>query len=574
MKLDIKKKQCILFLIFTFISIFFAFFAYKASKMFFLYGNLTYYIVTLAIFIWLNMLYKNTPKLDIFLKAIKTHKIPILAIFIIMFFYINICPFEYRILADETNLAATSEFLYEHQQAFLTTEQTFVLEKNEIISFWLDNRFLLYPYCLHIIHCILGYSYNNSYYLNIISCFGCLLLFYLLLQKKFGKFLGLVGMLCLSSYPIFVQYSFSAGYDVFNLFIGLLTFYVFCLFVNNKKIENAEFFLYTTYLFALTRYECSVFGFVAVIITFILLHNEEYKKINIKFFLYPFFYIPIAWILQLVYTDRYLQIEPGESKFSFLNFIQNFKKSLSFISGIKPEQGTVFIIFIFSILSCCIFIYYFFKNKKYYINYIKNNKYHIIILLIYSLVQTLVKLSYKNGDLNFPLSSRFIIPMLPLIILPVIFLFKNLLINTNNKAMIMIFIFFILLYHWSYIPKNWSSKNTIGYRRLKTMKNFLERQCKNKKDYLVISNSPNYLTPFNYSSISIKTFLDNKNEIEDNFIRKKSWKHALVMQTIIDGEYETTEEANLNKHVKLRLLYEKNIDPDAYIRFSSIDFIK
>ena len=56
-------------------------------------------------------------------------------------------------------------------------------------------------------------------------------------------------------------------------------------------------------------------------------------------------------------------------------------------------------------------------------------------------------------------------------------------------------------------------------------------------------------------------------------IRKKIWKHALVIQCIIDSKYyETKEEANLNKLVKLKLLYEKSIDPDAYIRFSFIDF--
>ena len=510
MKLDIKKQQILLFFLVVFISLYIAFFACSDMTKYYLYGNLTYYIVSLAIFIWLIALYNIKPNINYLVKKINNHKTSVFITLLIIFCYIRICDFEYRILADETNLAATSKFLYEQHQTFLTAEQTNILEKNEPLSYHLDNRFLLYPYCVHILHCVFGYSYNNPFYLNLISCAGCLLLFYFLLQRIFGKFLGIIGMLCLSSYSIFAQYSLSAGYDVFNLFIGLITYSVFCIFVKNKKIEYAEFFLYTVYLFALTRYECSIFGFIAVIITFFLLPNEEYKKTSISFFIYPLFYIPIAWILQLVYTDQHLQIEPGDSKFSLLNFIHNFKESLYFISGINPEHGTVLIIFIFSLLSCCIYICHFFKAKNLYINYIKNNKYHVFILFTYLLVQIIVKFSYKYGYLNYPVSSRFVIPMLPLFILPALFLLNKLFLNSDNKATITIFLFFILLHSWSNIPKNWSPKNTIGYRRLKVMKTFLERHCKNPKDYLIISSYPNYLTPFNYSSIRISTFLNNQ----------------------------------------------------------------
>ena len=127
MKLDIKKQQILLFFLVVFISLYIAFFACSDMTKYYLYGNLTYYIVSLAIFIWLIALYNIKPNINYLVKKINNHKTSVFITLLIIFCYIRICDFEYRILADETNLAATSKFLYEQHQTFLTAEQTNIL---------------------------------------------------------------------------------------------------------------------------------------------------------------------------------------------------------------------------------------------------------------------------------------------------------------------------------------------------------------------------------------------------------------------------------------------------------------
>ena len=562
-------KNIVLLLIFTVISIYIGFFAFDKNEMFFIYGNYVFYFISITFFIWayllIDFLICNKSKL---LKFIDSHKSAIFTsgIFVALFFFIS--PPEYRILADEANLLSTSKSLYEKNNVFVSIEEIELLGEKQYFSFSMDKRLVFFPYVLHLIHCIKGYSPNNVYIVNAFASFGCLFFIYFLIQRLWGKYYGYIALLLLASYPLFIRYSMSAGYDVFNLFCALFSFYIFCLFCKNNSLQYANLLIYSVALLSYTRYECSIIAIIVLFVALIILKKEELGKKCYVFCVYPLLFIPNAWIMFFANTNTYLQVEKGESVFSLDYLINNLSNAFYFFLELDSRQETVFIIALMAILSVFLLLVKISKNKLNFVTKIKEYKFHLFIIGVFLFIQIIIKFSYKFGDLTIDENARFGMTILPYIIFMAIFFIYNIVrIRINYKKIIIMLLIFNMLQYWAKTQNNFTTKgNGIGYLVFKHLRSFIGENFKNKNDFIVVSDYSNYLTPLKYNSISIETLNKNFALLKGYIKENKYWNKLIVVQILENGIYE--KECVVNKENNFEVIYEKALKDNRSIRYS------
>lgn len=562
-------KNIILLSIFTIISIYSGFFAFDKKELFFVYGNYVYYFISIAFFIWfylfISFAIRNKSKISSYFNI---HKYALItsAVIVILFFFVS--PPEYRILADEANLLSTSKSMYENKNVFVSIEELNILDKKQEISFSLDKRLVLFPYILHLVHCLKGYSPDNAYIVNALASFGCLFLLYYLIQSLWGKYYGYTAMFLLASYPLFIRYSMSAGYDVVNLFFALLSFWCFCRFCKDSSTQNTNLLIYTVALLSYTRYECTVMAVVIMIFALIIQGKKELESLNPAFFVYPLLFIPHAWVMFFATTKTYLQVNEGESTFSLEYLINNFINAFYFILEFDSKQESVFIVAFMAILSIFVFIRKLSANKNETIAVIKDYKSHLAIVSVFLIIQIVVKFSYKYGDLTIAENARFGMTLLPYVVFLAIYFIKYFLQKqTKYKTIVLLLIMMVVLQYWAKAQNNYHDKaKGIYYRVFQTFRNFLEEKYKDKDDLLIASDYSNFLTPLKYNSVSIETLNKNFSIFKAYIKENKYWNKLIVIQVFENGIYN--KECVVKENKEFEIVYEKAINDNSFIRFS------
>ena len=568
-------KNIILLSIFTLIAIYIGFFAFDKNELFFIYSNSVYYFISVIFFIWfylaVMLFIKNKKK---FLVFISNHKLPLIVSSSIVILFLFICPPEYRILADEVNLLGTSKSLFEKHNVFFSLEEINMLENKQHIAFSMDKRLVLFPYVLNLVHSLKGYSTNNAFIINFFASIGCLFLLYYFIQRLWGKYYGLIALLFLASYPLFIRYSMSAGYDVFCLFCAFLSFVFFCRFCKFNSFQNANLLIYSVALLSYTRYECSVMAIIIMIATLIMINKKELDKIHYSFCIYPLLFVPNAWIMFFANTNTYLQVTQGERVFALDYLPGNISDAFYFFLEFDSNQESVLIIALLAIFSIFFLVRKLLTSKNEIITIINKYKYHLFILSSFLFIQIIIKFSYKYGDLLIDQNARFGMTCLPYIIFLAVYFIKCILQKRiNYKPIVLLLVIFTLLQYWAKTQNNFYAKgSTSSYKIFKNFQEFLEGNFKDKNDLILASDYSNFLTPLKYNSISIETLNKNFSTIKTYIEEKKYWNKLIVIQVLENGKYE--KESVVNGSKDFEVIYEKAITDNSTIRYSVYKSLK
>ena len=234
----------ILFTVFTTILAFYlGFSAFSTEKMGSLYINWVYYILIANILLWFLAVIETKSKnwCNECINYCRKHKWAILLAFLLTLCGALVSKPEFRILADETNLLSVSQSLYEDRECkHLTSATYYYYGFKNVINYEIDKRPALFSLTVSFVHSLSGYRPENSFFVNILSCFFSLLIFYNLVTSRFGRFWGKCAMILLSAYPLWVLYYTSAGFEVFNLLFSLILLWYMAKFIRSTVFYAAS----------------------------------------------------------------------------------------------------------------------------------------------------------------------------------------------------------------------------------------------------------------------------------------------------------------------------------------------
>jgi len=215
----------------------------------------------------------------------------------------------------------------------------------------------MHPLTISFIHSILGYSANNGFIVNFLSGVLILFFFYLFLTCFFQKFYAILSIIIMASFPNFVFWVTSSGFESINLFFVIFVFILFHKFLIHRDIEVAELLFLSLILLAQCRYESIIF-FTAIILLIPYLFNRSIiHKYTFITYITPILLVPIIWQRKLyIHVSEPVRIgleiyEKTDQLFCFNNFISNFSKNVFVLLGLNSNYGFIPVISLLAIIG-------------------------------------------------------------------------------------------------------------------------------------------------------------------------------------------------------------------------------
>ena len=219
-----------------------------------------YYFMFALCLLWTVLVINNLKKE--FFARIKKHGPALLLAIGLTFLIFHLSPPKFKILADETNLIATSMAMHYNKTVAMPVEGTAISYFNfDYHSQSINPRPLLYPFVTSLFHSLLGYSAYNGMAVNFVLGVGILFLMYMLCALLFSRFWGMVAMILTASFPIFVFWVTSSGFETINLFFILMVVLTLYLFLQSRDTRHAELFLCSLIMLSHCRYESALMIF-------------------------------------------------------------------------------------------------------------------------------------------------------------------------------------------------------------------------------------------------------------------------------------------------------------------------
>lgn len=512
------------------LSVYFGFFAFDTAEMKEYYQTSAYFFMMFLCGIWLYISFKYTYNFRDIFQYLNNNRIAIFSSILFTAIMFTSCKAELRILGDESNLIGISKNIakYPHNINTIMSE----VEKNDIkypTRLFLNKRPLLYSFTLYILHRILGYSHINAFILNGFAAFGCFVAIYYLANSLFkSKFYGVIAIILLASYPVYILSVTSAGFEVFNLFWSLVVFIVLLNYLKNKTANNSEYLIYAALMLAFTRYEESVTLLIVIFMIWINLPQYEYKKLTKLFSIWPIFCLPICWINLATNTPEYFETGSLETAYGIKYLIPNLIKSFEFFLNTNTKYGNVTL---YTLLTFATLIILLTKIKK------LKNKFNLNIvsyITIFYFTHSIIRFFFSySGDLTKSHAHRLGIIYLPLLVFASLYYIKTVVTKYKfQKEHIAIFTTFILIYNINISSNIYPTKDLTTFNFLKTTKNILEHYFPIKNDYILMSDGfSNFFTVFSYNTIDFMYFDQYFDQFKDDIINNHVWKYILYINT-------------------------------------------
>ncbi len=537
----------IFFVISGIFALWFGFFAFDNFKMLELYKDYVFWFLTINIILWIISVLRvyssnsNSPKESINkAKAfLYNHRIAIIISFLLMLVSTYFCKPEFRIFADEINLLSDSQNLYEAQECYTTHS---VLEYSNgskvILAAVLDKRPALFPYLISIIHFLTGYRPENAFVLNFLSGFLSLILLYYLIQLFWGKYWGISGLIFLASYPLFIRYTNSGGFEVFNMLCSLIFFVCLYNFIKNPDATRSEVLLLFVPLLSQSRYESVLALFIALPLVFLVLPRKEYSKLSYNFVIFPLLLVAPAWLRLITNNAESWQVDSLEGGFGINWILVNTQKAFSFYFSRNSNYGINYILSYLAVIGFILFIYKLILNKPIYDEKQQiDDKDHFsyktfwFSVFTFYLLHALIRFIYSWIDLTNPVINRLGIIFLPILVIMSVYL----LFEISKKLIYCKYVFILILLIpyfsgcWSYINKN----DLSPYLDFYTCNRFLEKNFPDKSQYILIHYKPNLYTPFGYSSVGYNYYIKpNINTAIKEYFSQNQSKFYLAFQML------------------------------------------
>lgn len=548
------------------ISVYIGFFAFDKGTMEEFYIKGIFYFLSINLLLAVFALIRSENKSFEWIKSyFKRHCTALLVAVILTSLGAFVSKPDFRILADETNLLAMSESLYEERQCKnYTSILYYYFGFKDVISYVNDKRPALFPLTVSFSHSLLGYRPENIFLVNLISGFISFMLLYHLINKKFGQFWGICGMMILAVHPLFIIYMTSGGFETFNLMFSLIIFWYLIKFIDSPSAVSAEVLLLLLPLFGQTRYESVVAVVTVIPVVFMCLPKVEYFKFSYKLPLIPLFFVPIAWLRQVSDNARAWQVDSIEDSFNFEWFITNTKRAFIFFFSENRNFGIIPVV---SGLAVFGFVFLIFEvygkgNKK------KAPKLFWSSVLLFYLLHAVARFTYSMCDLTSASITRLGMIFLPIIVyLALSFLVRCQKWFCIRRVYVVVGIMTLFALYWPACGLTAGVRDLILYREFRASREFLEDNFPRKNDYIVVADRSNMYVPLEYSTISFKYLQEHTDKVISN-LKCKTYSYLILIQMIDRKTNKPTKACIIPKEFKPETLYEYQISVNHFLRIS------
>ncbi|KAF1079345.1 MAG: hypothetical protein GQF41_4349 [Candidatus Rifleibacterium amylolyticum] len=564
---DQRRAQIVIgsTLVLSLLAVYFGFWGLERDRMEDLYRSGTWYFLLVALLLWLQKLTTFMPTLENARAAWCRHWPAAATALLLVLLAFFASPPDYRILADETNLLGMAQAFYEERSCHNPTQAlNFYHGIKRTISSVVDMRPAFYPFLTAAAHALTGYRPENAFLVNALAGFGILFLLYLLVHYWYGRFWGIAAMLLLASFPLFVLYMTSAGFETVNLLFAMILLSIAWRFIARPQAGGAEFMFLTLPLLAQTRYESVLAVFCVIPLVIICLPKEEYDRLSWRTPLIPVLFLPVAWLRVITYSQQAFQVESIDQAFGFNHLWANLRNALPFFVGSEKAYGMVPLLAVMAIAGLIWLLSDLFSFRT------AERKFRVFagFAAAFFALHAAARFAYFWGDLRLQYTSRLGVIFLPLLACLSIYLLRqlaNVAGFSRNWAPLLAVL--LMINGWPVAGQNMAVRDIFYFREFKTVREFLHQYYPNQKGYILVSDISNLYLPFRYSSVSPSWVELNSDEVARS-LEKGTWQRLLVVQKINIATGQPVAGSEMPARFTLKPLYHSQLSPEKLIRIS------
>ncbi len=316
-----------------------------------------------------------------------------------------------RLLSDEANLIGISKNLFASQSPTFT-----VSGKNYYGSYWdvdvvIDQRPILFPFLVSLVHSVVGYSYDNVYVFNLMVLPAFVLVSYRLAKSLGGEVFGVVASLLVVAHPIVLLTVRSGSFDFLTVFLALLVTKSLADFLVGRRPEQLAILWMNLCLFAGVRYETALFilPVVALLFLYKTVSLESLRPFGLLYVLTPAFLLPRIWLSML--RGNVPKQAPGTITFSVQHFLDNAVEYLQPILrpfSAFPAHSRV--VMALGIVGCLVGALLLFRGTR--SGGVEAPRRRLAAFIaVWMALQIVIVFSYVWGRAQYPSSARLVIPI-------------------------------------------------------------------------------------------------------------------------------------------------------------------
>lgn len=478
-------------------------------------------------------------------------------------------PPSFRVLADETNLMGTALSMYEDRQVTNIHEALFYLEGFDPILRFPDIRPAFFPFLVTVAHAVLGYSAYNGFVVNAIAGVFALFCFYLFLARWFSPQTSLLGMLLLASFPTFVLWVTSSGFEIVNLLFVILAFLFLDRYLQTGRGRHAERLGLTLVLLAQIRYESALFLLLLIPVGIRFFRQRDLTGIRGRMAVLPLLLLPVAWQRMSMKTEAAYQVSDGYSLFSTASLLKNLNGAWQFFAESSASGGTLPAVFFLAVIGAGWAVLHVARSI------VRSPRLSARARILFSTVAgvygilAIVTLAYAWGDFTKPYTGRLAIVFLPVIVGLALFPLHRL-VSHNRTAAGLCFggALALLLLHWPIAGRAEPIRELKLYRDYRTVQRVIKSHYMNE-NIVVVTTRPSLYTPHRWGALSIATANGEQRDLLRN-LKQGLFQEAVVIQHIQYSNSQPEHGSALVEGYQLETLYEEQSTAALMLRISRV----
>ncbi|MCH8474282.1 MAG: glycosyltransferase family 39 protein [Opitutales bacterium] len=211
---------------------------------------------------------------------------------------------EYKIVIDEPVLQGTAWSMHHEREVAVPFQMHRIEGVPTVLERQVDKRPILFPFLVSLVHDLGGYSAENIFLTNAILSFIFLLLA-VLLGKTLGGWAGAILSLFLwGSFPLWVRFANSGGFEVLNVTLILGTMLAGMLFWRKPDKQTLSLLCLTSVLLAYVRYESGLYLLPVGLLILLVFFREGRAWGSWGLYASPLALVPLLWHFNTFRADE------------------------------------------------------------------------------------------------------------------------------------------------------------------------------------------------------------------------------------------------------------------------------
>lgn len=471
---------------------------------------------------------------------------------------------EFRVLSDETNLLGVSQSMVYHKTTYNSTQQKRYFETMNPISFELEKRPLVFPFFVHLVHLVRGYSPENPFVLNAGVLFALLAVLGVAANRLGGAACAAGAVALVGSYPLVVACARSGGFDLLATFFAVVSLGLAYLHMLRPSGRSMALLTATVLVFAQVRYESLVY--VAVIGAGLLVFRHvRWSYLREQLWLYalaPLLLAPL--VAQRVLMPRPYENEADVAAFSLRSLGGFLGRFFSAQVNFEFFQPHVPVLYWLALPALALLAGWWLRRRA-----AVGAQPHLqwVLIVVGALaVSHVVLFSYYFGDFTHPASARFFLNLSIVVALAPVALHLLRPAWLTAPRFVALAALIAVVHHPVTLQDRFTASQTL-WRESRIEWQFLAQRA--DPNVLVIAARPGQFTVMNYGAVDFGHARNNTAALL-NELRRNLYSDIIVFQRISYESGAPVGPDTLGPGFALQPLKELQSSAGSYIRISRV----